>query len=58
MISKYFTVGNGEKEMVFQLGSQPNIQFISTISLGKDIRYLKADLKILTLSHINITAIV
>jgi hypothetical protein len=50
-------VGNHEKEMVFQVGSQSNFHLVSNLTLGKDIRDLKVDLIILTLSHIIIAAI-
>ena len=50
-------MGNHEKEMVFQVGSQLNIHFISNLTVDKDIRDLKVDLIILTLSLIEILLI-
>ena len=57
MIGIYLFVGNHEKEMVFQVGSQLNIHFISNLTVDKDIRDLKVDLIILTLSLIEILLI-
>ena len=51
MILKYLFVGNHKKEMVFKVYSQLNNHFI-IIVLDKDIRDLKVDLIILTLSLI------
>ena len=57
MIGIYLFVGNHEKEMVVQVGSQLNIHFISNLTVDKDIRDLKVDLIILTLSLIEILLI-